>query len=608
MGQLIINLKKMKKFIYKFLIILIFILPQTGFFKSIKATSGKFEVNINRQYFVEEDLTIHTVEIEQETNKTNDLYIPKGTEKRFDILAIETNNSDNRKLLKKSAESAKVYRNGKLDNNTKIELTDTKASVISSYPNDLNPNETVTFKFEYTNYLMLEQNGGLKDIFLNGFASSTNFITQNRIVKYETKIYVHKNLGIENFIFPENVQKTSNSEYYIYEIDQNDLVGNYVWLQFGNMQYYKFKIIQDIQKSETTNSGNKNRYEIIIPRDITSWKVNQTVFFTKIFPTPKWVRTDEEGNLFATFEFDSNKDGQIIIQGFAEVKINDIPETTDFGKLEDIDLNTMQKYLLPADFWEVDNPLIQNQAKELKADKNDIYEITKTTYDFVISQIDYSEIKRFGLNERQGAVKTLQGGAAVCMEYSDLFLTLMRAQGVPARAVFGYGYDPKVDSSSQEAHQWVQIYAPKLNNWINIDVTWGETGPSLIGGDLNHFFTHIAAISPNTPPGISTAGFGDLNLKEAKYEIEIIENIPNTYTKETTKDLLNKYPYKEQKDTEEMLKLLGSKTKAAFENIRNPEQLDRLQMLLIIIIMVSSIFLLLATIKVIRKLFSKLNL
>ena len=55
------------------------------------------------------------------------------------------------------------------------------------------------------------------------------------------------------------------------------------------------------------------------------------------------------------------------------------------------------------------------------------------------------------------------------MEYSDLFLTLARAQGIPARAAFGYGYDARIGENQQDAHQWVQVYLPGMKEWLSID-------------------------------------------------------------------------------------------------------------------------------------------
>ena len=166
----------------------------------------------------------------------------------------------------------------------------------------------------------------------------------------------------------------------------------------------------------------------------------------------------------------------------------------------------------------------------MKGDETDIYKIIDKTYMFVIDRIDYSFVKKNGLNNRQGALATLSGGAAVCMEYSDLFITLLRAQGVPARAAFGYGfgtsdYDARADRSIN--HQWAEVYIPKLNTWVNIDTTWGEFGNDLLGGDLNHFYSHVASIDPETPSTSSASFFGKLSsIPDRDMTIDILSELP----------------------------------------------------------------------------------
>jgi hypothetical protein len=173
-----------------------------------------------------------------------------------------------------------------------------------------------------------------------------------------------------------------------------------------------------------------------------------------------------------------------------------------------------------------------------------IYNISKNLYDFVINKIDYSQVKRFGVNERQGALATLRNGSGVCMEYSDLFLTLSRAQGIPAKAVFGYGFDPMISNTNQEAHQWVQVLIPGSGKWLDLDVTWGESGDAAVGGYLNHFYTHIASVAPDQNSEVIVTGLAikDNKLELPKYDITAKESMPTTGKYQTSAELITKYP------------------------------------------------------------------
>ena len=95
-----------------------------------------------------------------------------------------------------------------------------------------------------------------------------------------------------------------------------------------------------------------------------------------------------------------------------------------------------------------------------------------------------------------GAVNALQNpDSAICMEFTDLFITLARAAGIPAREINGFAYteNPKIQPLSlvnDVLHAWPEYYDNELNAWIPVDPTWGST----TGGvdffnklDLRHF-------------------------------------------------------------------------------------------------------------------------
>jgi len=56
------------------------------------------------------------------------------------------------------------------------------------------------------------------------------------------------------------------------------------------------------------------------------------------------------------------------------------------------------------------------------------------------------------------------------MEYADSMIALLRAQGIPSRAAFGY---TEITDTPKELirHQWVQVWVPEFG-WISIDPTY----------------------------------------------------------------------------------------------------------------------------------------
>lgn len=506
---------------------------------AIPAMAAEFNVVIDRVYTLEASGDFKVVETHKITNSSSKLLISKNNSETFQISVIGSQHNQ----LQETIDSAKVTVDGSEVEFTNI-INEKHAELSVNYPKEVKKGESMTFKLEYTNFGLTQDQGALIDIYAPGFAEDFKFNEGQTSVSYNTTIKVANSFPQENFVIPEPVKVIESNGYNTYTFSQKSLVGNTIWIQLGRSQYYNFLIIQSTPATDFENTGYYNEYRLIIPRDIEEGKISQKVYFTNIDPKPIQIKEDSEGNLIGYFKVPSHEDGQIILEGVASVSLKDVDINADnSGELNDIGSQYLSTYIAQAEFWEVDNTDIQMLAGEIKGDSTNIYDIVESTYTHIVDTIDYSQIKRFGLNERQGALNTLLGGSAVCMEYSDLFLTLSRAQGVPSRAAFGYGYDSKIENNSQEAHQWVQVYMPKLNEWVSVDVTWGESGLKIIGGDLNHFYTHVAAEDPNTPAMVERVSYGEeVELSAPEFSINVIPNLPNTSDMQSQEELLQEYP------------------------------------------------------------------
>jgi transglutaminase-like putative cysteine protease len=68
-----------------------------------------------------------------------------------------------------------------------------------------------------------------------------------------------------------------------------------------------------------------------------------------------------------------------------------------------------------------------------------------------------------------------QNGTGVCQDFTNLFITLARLLGIPARYVCGYlytGNNGASRASSDASHAWVQLYIPNIG-WKGFDPTNG---------------------------------------------------------------------------------------------------------------------------------------
>lgn len=461
------------------------------------------------------DEFVSVIETRRYIINNENVFIPFGSEDTFTIFNPVQDLTGKEDKIRKTKDSIKVtddrgfnipYTSNDTDQgniNIKVRLP---TLVMSSAPYSL--------VISYNSYGLLKRSGKLVDIYIPSFSRDYKFQDEQTNEEVITKVLIPKKEGEINFISPTNFRSEDNSNY-IVSYSKEDLVGQIGWIQVGTEQNYSFSIIQPYKKSSDIDFVS-NRYTILIPKEITSGPILQTIYIQSISHTPSGRIIDANGNIFLTFDIPANEDGEIRIEGYAILKQDNSFNFKDSGNISEIPRKIIEENTSPSEFWESNSDEIISVANSLKnsvsgEDKN-IYELISAAYRFVIEKIDYSEVKRFGINERQGALATLKGGAAVCMEYSDLFIAIMRAMGVPTRSAFGYGYSAlEADNSTDTInHQWAEVYIPKQDVWISVDTTWGESGKEIIGGDLNHFFTHSSKNSPEEVSTTQVQFIGDL--------------------------------------------------------------------------------------------------
>lgn len=521
----------------------------------LQVKAADFESVVNREFTLHASGEYLITETHTISNQSKNRLISKSNKEIFQIIVL--NNENN--LLEEIVKEARLFIDG-TETQFVATYTDKTAEINVTYPREVNKGQSIEFKLVYRNPGLMNKTGALTDLYIPGFAKDFSFTRGDTSIEYNTTVKINKSLAPLNFTVPDPIESTEDNDFRIMKYKKEDLVGRMIWIQLGKVQYYHFKLVEEAPATDIKNTGYQNEYRLIIPRDIEEYKITQKVYFKTLDPEPDQIIEDQDGNLVGYFKVDTDVNTQITIEGYAAVSINENKLSAEMiTNIASISPEMVTKYTGTADFWEVDALEIKSLSNELLQGSDDnVFTAINNNYKYVVDHIDYSQVKRFGLNERKGALKTLQEGSGVCMEYSDLFLTLTRAQQIPARAAFGYGYDSRVTSSSQEAHQWVQTYMPGINQWITIDVTWGESGPALIGGDLNHFFTHVASVNPDAPAMVERISYGkEQGLTSPKIDIEVLGEIVDLEKMQTAKQVLEKYPEKQKSNLLELLNKIG---------------------------------------------------
>jgi transglutaminase-like putative cysteine protease len=132
----------------------------------------------------------------------------------------------------------------------------------------------------------------------------------------------------------------------------------------------------------------------------------------------------------------------------------------------------VRPYLEPSGKIESDSPLIAALAAEIIGAETDIAAIAARSAAWTAENIVYDErLARQiwnGLVDSQSALETLEKGQGTCSEYTNLFIAIMRSQGIPARFVTGVVYEGGY-------HAWPEFYLYSVG-WIPVEAQGGFAG------------------------------------------------------------------------------------------------------------------------------------
>lgn len=296
---------------------------------------------------------------------------------------------------------------------------------------------------------------------------------------------------------------------------------------FGNYQLFDFSLNYHLK-----NPGlNIVTSEIALIPDTYS----QSVFYKSISPSPKGINIDSDGNWLAQYEINPQEELDIIVTGQVKTGLR-LPESS----------KNLENYLEPQKFWPLSDPQIQSLLDKVTT--------PRSIYEYVISTLHY-DYNRINNSSRLGAIEALNNPQnALCTEFTDLFVTLARAKGIPAREIQGFAYssDQKIkplNLNNDILHAWPEYYDIGQNSWKAIDPTWGKT----TGGidyfnnlDLNHitFVTHGLNSEYPLPAGSyqkdenTKSVFIDFATQDLKYE----QTFPRVYFQKNKLILQNQSP------------------------------------------------------------------
>jgi len=227
-----------------------------------------------------------------------------------------------------------------------------------------------------------------------------------------------------------------------------------------------FKITYEFLISGDTDSV---VFTTCIPAD---YKYRQKILDYGFSVKPDRIFTDD-GNKYATFKlihpvnkFFISIDIQMELFDFDLLAAQKTPDNLFENKSQ------LAEYLVSEEYIEADDPRIKAAADSF--DNTGQLGIVKEIYSFVLDHMQYS-----GYNPSDiGAAAALACGSGDCTEYSDLFVALCRAKGIPARVIEGYGTDSSPGDLSL-GHSWTEVYLDDFG-WVPFDPIYDDNNGSSV--------------------------------------------------------------------------------------------------------------------------------
>lgn len=335
-----------------------------------------------------------------------------------------------------------------------------------------------TFIISFDEDTLAQKTGGIWEISIPKLTSSSNFST------YDVRVSVPETFGEEAYVTPDPSEKIIKNGSRIYKFHKGDVENSEIVAAFGEFQVFAYKLNYYL----TNPDARDNKVDIAIPPDTST----QKLYYDRIDPSPENVTIDADGNWIASYELTSREKVTVVVSG--AVQVFSTPRKFLTPKPSNLLTN-----LKPSNFWQTGNDQIMELAGELKT--------AGAIYNYVTGNLSYDVTRVKPSATRLGAIDSLKNPInATCTEFTDTFIAIARAAGIPAREINGFAYSENRELQplslvSDVLHAWPEYWSNSKSNWIPVDPTWGSTtGRDFFNEfDLKHFTFVIHGEDPEKP-------------------------------------------------------------------------------------------------------------
>lgn len=197
----------------------------------------------------------------------------------------------------------------------------------------------------------------------------------------------------------------------------------------------------------------------------------QQIIRQEVTTNPEAVVRKQDGEIKIEWEKLDAKNANYSIDSDIKTynRIRQITRTIDFP-IQKLDPE-LKVYTNETGYIDI-NEAIRNKATEIAEGETDLYITSYKVGEWVRKNTKY-DLNTLTANAVQKSSWVLENKEGVCDEITNLFISMMRSLGIPARFVSGVVYSNI--AYSFENHGWAEIYLPEYG-WVPFDVTFGEYG------------------------------------------------------------------------------------------------------------------------------------
>lgn len=329
-----------------------------------------------------------------------------------------------------------------------------------------------SFVIKYSDASVVERSGDVLEV-------SVPKLSMESFNSYLVRLKVPASLGKASYVSPLPDNQLETAGFITYYFNETDVGKAGVSAAFGKFQVFSFDLTYHLQNPLAFPT----KIEVAIPPDSSF----QKVYYDSLSPRPDNIFADSDGNWIAVYGLAARE--RLDVRAIGSAQIFAVPWKKSAPLSHD--------NLSASRYWQTEDPEIKKIAQELGT--------PQAIYDYVTSTLTYSYERINERYQRLGALTSLKNPKdAICTEFTDLFITLARAAGVPAREVNGFAYTDNstlrpLSLVADVLHAWPEYYDRERELWIPVDPTWGNTT-----GGVDYFskldMRHVSFVFHGTDP------------------------------------------------------------------------------------------------------------